>query len=199
MTITDKIKAVQRAVNVDDDGDPQGETWDAIYKAIVGTPPIVTRSVGKFPEDTESAIRAFYGPPGEDHLVRIALPYPMRIAWDTKQIVTHTRCHKLVADSLRAILSDLLEQYGSLDQLQRFGLDLFGGIYNYRRMRGGSAWSRHAWGIAIDLDPDRNGLHTPWPSQATMPLKAIEIFEKHGWKSYARSRGNDAMHFQATL
>jgi hypothetical protein len=65
-------------------------------------------------------------------------------------------------------------------------------------MRGGHAWSRHAWGIAIDLDPDRNGLHAPWPISATMPEPVIRIFEKHGWKSYARSLGRDAMHFQAT-
>jgi hypothetical protein len=154
--------------------------------------------IDKWPQDTEAAIRQFYGEPGEDALVRIALPYPMRIAWDTGTVIRHTRCHRLVAESLTTILAELIEEYGSLERLQRVGLDLFGGIYNYRRMRGGHAWSRHAWGIAIDLDPDRNGLHTPWPISATMAERAIRVFERHGWKSYARTLGRDAMHFQAT-
>jgi hypothetical protein len=31
-----------------------------------------------------------------------------------------------------------------------------------------------------------------------MPVEAVEVFERAGWKSGARAWGKDAMHFQAT-
>lgn len=152
-----------------------------------------------FPRDTYEAICATYGKPSDDQQVVIQFPYPMRLAWETHTVVHQTRCHRLVKDSLTAILKEIKDHYGSLTAIREARMDLFGGLFNIRKMRGGSAWSRHSWGIAIDLDPDQNGLHTPWPRKATMPLAVIEIFERHGWKSYARAIGRDAMHFQATL
>ena len=44
-----------------------------------------------------------YGTPNETgvgYLVKIQLPYPMRLAWDTDTTVTTMMCHKLVADKL---------------------------------------------------------------------------------------------------
>ena len=102
------------------------------------------------------------------------------------------------------MLEELHRTYGA-DWLAFHGLDVFGGIYNYRTMRRGTSLSRHSWGIAIDLNPDENGMQTPWkaerigqPGWANMPQEAIAVFEKHGWKSGARAWSKDAMHFQAT-
>jgi hypothetical protein len=111
---------------------------------------------------------------------------------------------KLAADSLLRILSDISAEFGR-DGIIEHGLHLYGGCYNHRRRRVGSSWSRRAYGIAIDLNPDENGLRTPWQEgkisqqgYATMPVKVIEIFENYGWKSYAKSWGRDIMHFQRT-
>lgn len=150
-----------------------------------------------WPGRSESEIRDYYGPPGDSQQVRVEPPYPMRIAWDTATPLRVITCHRLVADSLLAVLRSILDTYG-MDWIRRHGLDLYGGCYNFRKMRGGSSWSAHAWGIAIDLDPARNGLRTPWPGEATMPVEAIELFEAAGWTSLGRVIHSDAMHFQAT-
>ena len=104
-----------------------------------------------------------YGQAGNpDNLTIIQLPYPMRIAWDISHSVTKMQCHELVADSFVLTFEQILQTYG-LQKIQELGIDLFGGCYNMRLMRGSKkTWSRHSWGIAIDLDPARNGLKTSW-------------------------------------
>lgn len=156
----------------------------------------------RWPTPDEASIRAYYGPPGETQLRTVRLPYQMRLSWAlTAAPVDRIRCHRLVADDLCSILAEIkAEVYqGDMAALAAAGLDILGGVYNLRRMRDNPGkWSMHAWGIAIDLDPLRNDLRTPWPSRATMPVQVIEVFERHGWTSLARVIGRDAMHFQAT-
>lgn len=145
-----------------------------------------------------SEIIAKYGQPGTANLVQMALPYPMRIAWDPKVTVNKIQVHKLVAPKLRAVFDELLATYG-LKEIQRLGIDLFGGCYNYRKQRGGSDWSRHAWGIAVDLDPARNQLkQTSKTAQFAKPeyKKMIEIFYKHGFKGLGPEKNYDWMHFE---
>ena len=149
---------------------------------------------------TDQQIIAKYGQPGDtSKLTVIQTAYPMRIAWDPKTTVSKIQCHKLVAPNFQAVFSELLGHYG-LPELQQLGIDLFGGCVNIRPMRGSKTqWSRHAWGIAIDLDPARNGLKTKWPqAQFAKPeyKKMIAIFKKNGFISYGADRGYDAMHFE---
>lgn len=149
---------------------------------------------------SDSQILTKFGEPGNtDNFVVIDLPYPMRIAWDTKVTTKRMQCHKLAAGPFKAVFADLLAQYG-LTELQRLGIDLFGGCVNIRTMRGSKTkWSRHAWGIAIDLDPARNGLKTKKPvAQFSKPeYKAmIDIFTKHGFIGYGPAKDYDWMHFE---
>ena len=145
-------------------------------------------------------IEAKFGQPGDaSNFVVIDLPYPMRIAWDTKMVVKKMQCHKLAAEPFKKVFADLLANYG-LTELQRLGIALFGGCVNIRTMRGSKTkWSRHAWGIAIDLDPARNGLKTKAPvAQFSKPeYKAmIDIFAKHGFIGYGPAKDYDWMHFE---
>ena len=122
----------------------------------------------------------------------------MRLAWDKKVTVNTMRCHKLVADDFQKVFADLLEHYG-LAKIQELGIDLFGGCFNFRAMRGGSDYSRHSWGIAIDLDPERNLLkETSKTARFARPeYKAmIDIFYKHGFVSLGREKNYDWMHFE---
>ena len=149
---------------------------------------------------SDNQILSKFGEPGDtDNFVLIDLPYPMRIAWDTKVTTKRMQCHKLAAEPFKAVFRDLLAHYG-LTELQRLGIDLFGGCVNIRTMRGSKTkWSRHAWGIAIDLDPARNGLKTKAPiAQFSKPeYKAMtDIFYKHGFIGLGREQNRDFMHFE---
>lgn len=149
---------------------------------------------------TDEQIIAKYGKPGDvDNFTVIDLPYPMRIAWDLTKTVKRMQCHKLAAEPFKAVFSDLLAHYG-LPELQRLGIDLFGGCVNVRLMRGSKTkWSRHSWGIAVDLSPVENGLRVKWKdSQFAKPeyTKMVEIFYSHGFLSYGKERGFDSMHFE---
>lgn len=123
----------------------------------------------------------------------------MRIAWDLSHTVTTMQVHKKEAERVLAIFTELLETYG-LPKLQALGIDIFGGCYNFRQMRGGTDWSVHSWAIAIDLDPTRNTLEMHADrAQFAKPeyLPMIHIFEKHGWHSLGKEKNYDWMHFQA--
>ena len=148
---------------------------------------------------TQQAIER-YGKPNESgtYLKTITTPYPMRIAWDTDTTVEKVRCHRLVADKLSAVFKDILDHYG-IEKIQELGIDLYGGCFNFRKMRGGTAWSKHAWGIAIDLDPARNKLkETSRTARFARPeyKPMIDIFYKHGFISLGREKNYDWQHFE---
>jgi hypothetical protein len=161
-------------------------------------------------------LTARYGKPGtETNLVMINLPYPMRIAWDLKKSVNTIRCHELIADKLLAVFSELLQHYGYAE-IQRLGIDLFGGCYNFRPKRGTEKrynalmksgnieeayelLSNHSWGTAIDVDPARNQLHeTAKTARFARPeyKPMIDIFYKHGFISLGKEKNFDWMHFE---
>ena len=59
----------------------------------------------------ESELEAYFGKPG-DHQTYVALPYPMKLAWDERRIITRFRCHEAVEASLARIFSEVLNHYG---------------------------------------------------------------------------------------
>ena len=137
-------------------------------------------------------------PDGTGYLTQIPLPYPMRIAWDRKTSVNKITCHKDIAEPLKKVFAEILAVYG-LAKIQELGIDLFGGCFNFRQQRGGSSYSVHAWGLAVDLDPERNQLkETSKTARFARPeYKAmIDIFYKYGFISLGREKNYDWMHFQ---
>jgi hypothetical protein len=147
-----------------------------------------------WPASSRAALVAFYGDPGRDEIARRLVPIDVTglgvqfggqgVSW----IMVHERCER----SLRAVLVELAGgPHAGL-------LERYAGVYNHRPMRGGSNWSLHAYGAAIDLDPGRNGLNTHWPTRATMPLDVMEVFARAGWLPAGAFWARDAMHFQAT-
>jgi hypothetical protein len=150
---------------------------------------------------TTKELIAKYGKPnvtGQGYLETIILPYPMRLAWDHETKVTRMSCHKAVKANFLAVFADLQEHYG-YDKLVELGIDLFGGCFNFRKMRGGSDWSVHSWGLAIDLDPDRNQLkesHNTARFARPEYKPMIDIFYKHGFVSLGVEKDYDWMHFQ---
>ena len=140
-----------------------------------------------------------FGEPGDtDNFEYITLPYPMRIAWDTTKSVNKVLVHKKAAVSLLKVFKDLLAHYG-YDRIKELEIDLFGGCYNLRQMRGGSDWSVHSWALAIDLNPSENQLReTRETATFARPeyKPMIDIFYRHGWYSLGVEKNYDWMHFQ---
>lgn len=151
-----------------------------------------------WPIQTQSQLISFYGKVGE-HQTRIKSPYPLRIAWNTTQVIHSFYCHEKVALSIDGILAKVLNHYGQ-DDIAQLGLDLWGGCLNVRKMRGGTNWSTHAWGIAIDWDPEHNQLR--WGKDKARFAKPVydywwKCWEDEGWVSLGRTRNYDWMHIQA--
>ena len=141
-----------------------------------------------------------YGVPSKNpnYLTTLILPYPMRLAWDKNVKVNKIQCHKLIHDNLQNVFKDILAHY-SYDKIVELGIDLFGGCFNFRTMRGGTAPSRHSWGIAIDLDPERNQLkETKETARFARPeyKPMIDIFYKYGFISLGIEKNYDFMHFE---
>ena len=152
---------------------------------------------------TDAQIIAKYGQPGDpDNITTLVLPYPMRIAWDTSKTVTKIQCHKLIKDRLEKVFNDLLAHYG-YEKIKELGIDLFGGCLNVRLQRGSKTkWSRHAWAIAIDLDPARNQLK--WGKDKAQFAKPeygamIKIFSDHGFAGLGPEKNYDWMHFESYI
>jgi len=103
--------------------------------------------------------------------------------------VIPVRCHRKVADRFEAALKDLKN-----DGLAHH-IHTYDGCYVYRRKRGGSSWSTHAWGIAMDL----NALTNPMTNVRNMRISDSQrviapYFERYGF--YWGKAFGDPMHFQ---
>lgn len=149
---------------------------------------------------TQAGVRSYFGEPGSPQATAgmVDLAYPMKIAWDKSQVIKRFRCHAKVEAPLERIFQQALAHYGQAE-ITRLGLDIFGGCYNFRPMRGGNNWSMHSFGIAVDLDPENNQLK--WGRDRARFAKPEydafwKIVEAEGALSLGRARNMDWMHFQ---
>lgn len=143
----------------------------------------------------------FYGTPGEEiraRLVTVDLPYALRLDWDLALSVSRVTLHELCAPSFVAAMADVRAEYGEARQ-RDLGIDRYAGGYMHRKMRGGSKWSMHAYGCAVDFYAAPNGLTTRCPRALFCGpdyKSFLDIMESHGWLPAVRLWGADAMHFQ---
>lgn len=143
---------------------------------------------------------SFYGQPGTN-LTKARFPIAMRIAWAPDKHVRTFTCHTLCKDAFESIFKEALKHYGE-KEFRRLNLDMYGGCYNKRRIRGGRSWSTHAFGAAMDIWPNKNGM---WVRAPKAPLSKPEyeawwkIVEAHGAVSLGRTIGRDWCHFQFAM
>lgn len=152
----------------------------------------------KWPHQRQADVKDFFGPVGRN-LTRLQLPYTHRLSWDKTQQLNSYMCHKKVHDSLSRVLTNVFSHYGE-EQIRELRLDLFGGCYNKRKKKGGSTWSMHAWGIAVDYDTENNRFKWGWERAGfARPVYDTwwKIWESEGWTSLGRARNYDWMHIQA--
>lgn len=174
-------------------GQPVDDKWrDRIH-------PQVKPHRNGWPSNNPLDINDFYGTMGKG-LVSLELPYPFIYEGNMKR-VDHIQCHGKVADSLERILTEVLKIYG-MKEIERLKLNLWAGcIANPpRKMRGGSLWSTHSWGISMDFNSRLNQLS--WKDgKASMSRPEYvpfwECWELEGWTSLGRRYNYDWMHVQA--
>ena len=152
-------KLIQQHLGLDADGIPGPRTAQALMEKLD-----IRQPEHSWPsqEEVRSGKSVFGRAGDESNMTSIRLPYIMRLAWERNTTVSTMRCHKLVAEPLLRIFRATLDHYG-MEKIRELGLDLYGGCFNNRSIIGGKATSMHAWGIAVDMDPDRNGLNIPAP------------------------------------
>lgn len=158
------------------------------------------------PRENDTALNAFYGkanPEGRD-MVYFSFPCQgMRLYELDGPLIANKvgderpdhRAHKLVVGRYEAAQMEIYLTLGE-EEFFRQGLHVWGGAFNYRNKVGGSSLSTHAWGIAGDHHPSKNGYKQ---YSTTFSAVVFDIFEKWGFLSAFRAWGHDAMHVQAAI
>lgn len=200
------IAALQSDLGLRVDGKRGPVTTGAILQAADSGRLAVTSMPAEVAPSRPSAwparadVEAFFGPAGGPACTAgsVDLPFALVIAWDPTQRITRLSCHKLVAAPLTRIYAASAAHYGEA-RFRALRLDQWGGCYNFRQTRGGTRLSTHAWGIAVDTDPARNGLRDG-RDKATLDGPEYDawwrIWEAEGAISLGRARNFDWMHAQ---
>ena len=158
-----------------------------------------------FPHEDQVNLIKFFGDPrgsnGQvskkwfaENIVKWTPPYPIYYSDGKHTPLKTLLLHKKVVDAYTAAFTEVKEHFG-LQHIKELHLDISGGSFCYRLMRGGSRLSVHSWGIAIDMDPARN----PWPAkwqEGMLNREFADILMKHGLWWRGLPGDNDPMHFQ---
>lgn len=158
------------------------------------------------PVESNAAMTAFYGSPSAKpaYLDWFSFPHPQTRLYTRTGTLLADRagderldhmCHRLLIGRLTAALGEIYARLGR-EEFERQGWHVYGGCHNYREKRGGSTLSTHAWGIAIDVNPNENTLRSATTSFSGL---AVDIMESWGFLSGGRAWGRDWMHFQAAI
>jgi LysM repeat protein len=123
-----------------------------------------------------------------EQLGRAPLPFPISLSWDMSKQVRNVYCHRKLVPILPSVFADI-ERRGLRNKVRSFG-----GCFNFRSKRSGSKLSTHAWGIAIDLNPETNGMG----QDGDIAPGIVAAFKNAGffWGGDWPGRNKDPMHFQ---
>ncbi len=161
--------------------------------ALIETLPNIVQPI--WPRQNDVA--AYFGKVGENQ-IGVEPPFALYLAWAPSTLVRRITVHFKVAEAVGRALGAIGNAYSAKER-EQLGLDKFGGSLNVRRMRGGSRYSMHSWGIALDFDPQRNGLTTRAPDARLSHDDAKAFWS--AWKAegalpLGEAIGRDWMHVQ---
>ncbi len=142
-------------------------------------------------DDTASKIK-FFGKPGTN-LIAIIPPY--QLYYDKHPVKTIT-VNKMVGTSLLKVFTEILDKCGhDQKKVDAIYASVYAGCYNYRPIRGSANLSNHAFGAAIDIDPEHNALGVKIGGMSPIIIAA---FDNENWLWGGRYKGRkDWMHFEA--
>jgi hypothetical protein len=116
-------------------------------------------------------------------------------AWQDRNLVTvdlpiigQARCHRGVADALAGALGEV----ASANLASLIDRDGFAGCWNARTTRAGTSVSRHAWGVAVDLNFGAN----PTGLASVQDPRLVAIFRRWGFTDGSGWLVPDAGHFE---
>ena len=120
------------------------------------------------------------------NIVSMAPPFELRDG--RGRPLSAIRCHRLIAPGLTRVLADLKQR--ELCHL----INTFDGCFAPRHMGSDPkrALSRHAWGIAVDV----NARVFPYGSEAKQNARLVEAFARQGFAWGGEWRTPDPMHFE---
>jgi len=181
-----------------------GQRLDIPAKAeLLGEPPeAVERDLGLIPPVGLDQIKKTFGnihsyiladgtlkPEWErTFLCRTRLPFAIPLSWNPAKKVRNLYCHKKLKEIFPAVF-EAIDDAGLKSKVKTYG-----GCFNFRSKRMGSKLSTHSWGIAIDLNPEQNGMGTA----GNMSAGIVRIFKEFGftWGGDWSGSSRDPMHFQ---
>jgi len=146
-----------------------------------------------WPHDDTASKTKFFGAPGTG-LIQLTPPYQM---FYDGHALKSIKVNRAVASSLLRVLTEILDKCDHIQaNVANIGANQFGGCYADRMIRGSSKnISNHAFGAAIDIDPDRNPLGA---KTGKMSPIVINAFKREGWLWGGDYKGRkDWMHFEA--
>ncbi|MCC5973179.1 MAG: hypothetical protein JJT81_03920 [Rubellimicrobium sp.] len=177
-----------------------GQDWQVTRRPVQASGPQHGPDTAQAAYPSQSAMVPFYGPAGGPEATAgiVALPFAFQLSWNLSQEIRSFRCHRRLAAPLTSIFAETARHYGQA-RMTALRLHIWGGCFNHRNMRGGSALSTHAWGAAVDLDPERNMLS--WGrDRAALAQGDYDAFwrivETHGATSLGKVADRDWMHLQ---
>jgi hypothetical protein len=116
-------------------------------------------------------------------------------AWQAENLVTvelpiigTARCHRAVVDALAGALDEVV----SANLASLVDPDGFAGCWNPRTTRSGTSISRHAWGVAIDLNFGAN----PTGMSSVQDPRLVAVFDRWGLTDGSGWLVPDAGHFE---
>ena len=133
------------------------------------------------------------------HLVRVTPPYAIAMG-DVH--IPAISINKIAAESLTRVLARILDLCDHDPKKIAAGhCNCFSGSFALRSIRGKSAISMHAFGLAIDFDAPNNGLGQPKKKTFFKPDSVlVRAFKEEGWVWGGDWHGRrDAMHVQAAV
>ena len=152
---------------------------------------------------TDAQVRAAFGDPTpyirpdgtirrEWELLTLAparLPAPLPLSWDLFRTVIRLSVHRRLVVPFQRALGTIWTHHEAWASIGDTG-----GVYAWRPMKRSKRLSRHAWGIAIDLDVHDN----PDGSAGSMHPHIVASFEAEGfeWGGSWSARERDPMHFE---
>lgn len=174
------------------------------------------KTLAPFPSPNQPSLTRFYGRPWKmlndnkmvvdraweaANISRVRVPFALYMG-DSR--ILNIAIHKRLVDSVKELLNDFATEFTEKERAF-FGLDQYGGGFDFREKRGSvdgsiESLSLHAYGAALDFSPQLNPLGKAYnTADKMMPIEAIEIFKKRGWKWGGEFKHRpECSHFEAS-